>query len=246
MSLPIMVIGVIGIVVVILALGAAVSVFHTQRVVRFEQACRDRGWLVEHKGGPGDKRQISGSTGGTGWKYEFPLSSPNPDDSDDFTEAQAAWLHVDCLSLPADIVLLMPRKTRAGQLGSAIQAMSWFGEIGHRLIELLVVQSLHGDRPDVELFMGLQPVQSGSDALREQFSVLATSENAAAKILGRRETALLQFAADPALRVAQRSATILLWSRGLVLPIERQITDVTQLEELVTLTIRLGGSFNGR
>lgn len=245
MPQSLLVIGVIGFIAVVVVLSVVLSVQSSRKIAQFEQSCRDRGWEVTRGEGPGFGQQISGSTSGVGWHYEFARYTRGATNRGNRTAAQSAQLRVDSVNLPDDIVLLMPRNAQASQLGQTIQAMNQFGGLGHTLIELLVVQGLHGDQADVDRFLKLQPAQSGSDALRAQFSVLATSEDAAARVLGRSEPALLNFAGDPSLKTAQHAATVLLWSKGLTLPIERQITDVVQLEGLVNLVVALANSVKG-
>jgi len=216
-----------------------------RRIAQFEQACRDRGWVVTRGDRPGFSHTISGSTGGVGWRYDFFNYSRGSTRRGNRSQTQSARLLVDSVNLPGEIVMVMPRNAQASQLGQTIQAMNQFGGLGRKLIELLVVEGLNGDMADVDNFLRLQPAMSGSEALREKYSVLATREDTAAQVLERCERPLLEFVSDPALSTEHRAASMLLWSKGLTLPIERQISDVTKLEGMANLAAKLANSIKG-
>jgi hypothetical protein len=233
------------IVVVLLAIGLSVSLLSQRKLAQFEQACRERGWQVERGGGRAFDQRISGTTGGINWQYEFYSYQSGTTSSASRSSTRFGRWHTDAASLPGQVVLIIPSSGRAGQLDQTIQAMDKLGGLGRTLIEMFVTKGLKGDPSDVDLFMRLQHVQAGSEALRQKFTVLATGEDAAAKLLSQGEAALIEYVMNPTLKGVQRQVSVLLWGHGLTLPVERLITDINVMDAMVNLGAALANSAKG-
>jgi hypothetical protein len=236
----ILVITVVGLIIV----GVIVLVVAAQRkLAAFEKACADRGWLVERNFARGFSIRVSGSTGGVNWVYTFVRMGRSGDSSTN--RAQYGRVVVAAAALPDAAVVIVPQAQRSTQMGSMFTSFAKLGDFGRMIVELFVVNALGGDSSDVDTMMALRPVESGSDALRQQFLVLATGEEAAAQVLRRSEGALLDFASNQSIPAHRRQVTVLAWSKGLTLAVAESITDIDYLDALANLAAALANSARG-
>jgi len=229
----------------ILALSVVLSVVWAavgaRRVTAFEQACRERGWTVERVG-QGFGQRISGSTAGISWRYDY-LQDSYRAARRDTDEVHTGLLSVESAALPGEVVLILPRWGRPGQVAGVFNSIGKLGLVGRMVLETFVTRVLGGESSDLEMFTKLAPVQAGSEAVRQSYVVLATGEEVAERVLRRGESALVAFAANPA---SQRGRVpILLWRKGLALPVERHLNRIERLEALVNLITGLANAVKG-
>jgi hypothetical protein len=237
------------VVVIVLILGVVVvgNLVGQRRVAQFEQACRDRGWQVERGTGRAFDQQISGTTSGIDWQYEYYRYQRGSSTGSATSTSETRFGRWQCTSpaLPGQVVLILPAGGQSGQFGTMLKSMDSFGGIGRMMLELFVVKGLRGEPSDVDLFMHLKEAQAGSEPFRAQYTVMSTDAEAAAKLLRHGEMALMDYGMNPALKPAQRRTGVLLWSKGLMLPVERLITDIALMDALVTLGAALANSVKG-
>ena len=220
------------------AFAAVAAVLGARRVAAFEAACRARGWQVGPSGhGPGQR--ISGSTGGVSWTYTY-VQDVDRAARWRTDEVHTGLLVVESATLPGEVVLILPRRGRPGQIGGVFRSLGRLNRIGRLVFETFITRVLGGDASDVEQFDALTPAPAGGEAFRQAFTVLATSEQTAGQVVRRGEAALVAFAADPLSRHGR--VPILLWRKGLVLPVERHLNRVERLEALVNLVAALASA----
>lgn len=227
------------------AVVVAVVMMGRRKVAQFEQDCRDRGWTVERQG-PGFYQRISGSTGGISWVYLYEQRNYNSaTSSSSGSGMRLGRISTESASLPGEVVLVLPHLARSGQVGVIFQSLDKLGGIGRTVLQLFVTRVLEGDDSDVATFSRIQDVQAGSDGFRQVYSVLATSQDAADKVLRRGESALMAAAGDPLMADWNKHMVCLFWRKGIVLPAEKQIDSAARLEALATLLSGLADSLKG-
>jgi hypothetical protein len=108
-------------------------------------------------------------------------------------------------------------------------------------LRLLVTGFLHATPEDAKAFEDAQPVQVGSDLLRQHYTVMATSEMAAARLLDEdAERTLVEMAAGQrSNRQKLQIVAVVYWSKGIQIAVNGQITEIEKLEYLVRLGLAL-------
>src|SRR5262249_12083821 len=156
--------------------------------------------------------------------------------------------------LPGDAVLLIPQASRSSEMSAIFTSYEKLGGFGRTVMELFVTNVLGGAAADADSLMAMRPVESGGDALRPKYTILATSEEIAAKVLGRGESALLDFAANPGgtatpatpmAAARARQVSVLWWSRGLTLTVPEALTSISWLDTLTNLAASLSNAASG-
>lgn len=198
----------------------------------FDEQCRERGWSVEGKG-QGFDRRISGETDGIRWEYvAIHYSVPAPQRGE---VSYTRWATADA-SLPAgDMVMIVPVGKRADQVTPVFKSIDKMKGFADTLADTIVVKRMGGDAHAAAEFLNMRIVSTGPDAVRKAFAVVATSEGAASGLLGKAEPALMGWAADPIFKSKLEVDGIYVWSKGLVIPVEKFAGDMERLDALVGL-----------
>ncbi len=108
-------------------------------------------------------------------------------------------------------------------------------------LRYFVESVLHAAPDDASVFENVQQVQAGSDALRQRYTVLATSETTASRFLDDdAERMLLELVPEKWSDTQKlRVMAVVYWHRGIQFIAEGQIVEIDKLEQLIRLGLAL-------
>ena len=219
-------------VVVIMVFGIRSS----QSDAQFEVKCRDRGWDVKHPDGTSFPQVISGTISGIPWQYEAYKNRTRLKASYGSASSYAVWM-TPAATLPGEIVLVYPRdRSYHGHVNGPIWSVRNWHTPSDMDLDLL---ALSRGPEDVENFKRLQESKIGSGVLRRSYTVLATSEEAAAYWLGMADSTLSKWATSDSNRAALKGDGFLLWRYGLFILVQWKIDDFNVLDTLTTVGVAL-------
>ena len=201
---------------------------------QLEQEASSRGWRVQSSGGSGTQtRVIEGDTDGITWKIESidePASGTrygrgyrSGGKSHTLWRTQSASLQGEMILLFGDYV----RRTRK--------------DIAKRMLPGIVEPALDSDKSAMEMFKQTHMVESGSDALRKRFTLMASNDSGLERFMSAgAEMALLSWPGKAQLNVAA------LYPKGLTIMLSGTPGDAAQVAALVDLGVALAKAAGGR
>lgn len=246
----------VGAIILFLALGVGGSILSARRfaqtTARLEQQSLERGWQYNaYREGNTTSFNFSGKTNGVSWEmesyYRYSSSSRHSSSSVRYTR----WW-TEAAALPDDVVLLVPK-----QSGSPLQAMGtvnmsslkggqgmlagFASSMIQMILNYLVTNVLHAAPEDAQAFENVQQVQAGSEALRQLYMVLSTSEGTASRFLDEdAERLLIEMAPRAGFGGPQlRTMAVVYWHRGIQFIVDGQIMEIDKLEQLIQLGLAL-------
>jgi len=216
---------------------------------RLEQQTMERGWEYRsYREGGTESHSFRGETNGVSWQIEsyYRRTSSSSRRSSSSTVENTRWW-TESVSLSDDVVLLIPSMGKTFQSFGAAGAMipgqlqGLAGSLIQMFLRFFVTEVLRAAPDDARVFDGIQQVQAGSDALRQRYTILATSEMIADRFLDEdAEQMLLELASEQWSSAHNLQVmAIVYWHRGIQLITANQITDIERLDQIVQLGLAL-------
>lgn len=212
---------------------------------RLEQQALERGW--EYQGSRKDITTIhsfSGRASDVPWQIESYYCESRSRIKFSL-ERYTRW-STEAAALSGEVVLLVPFTGKTYQAfgpgigvwgGVARLNSSMFQEILHNF----VTSVLHAAPEDAGTFDNAQLVQAGSEELQQHYTIVATSQKTAGRLLDEAAERVLLDLAPKKQRDGQklRAIAVVYWHKGIQLIIDEQITDIGRLEQLVQCGLAL-------
>ncbi|MBN1313312.1 MAG: hypothetical protein JXB30_18040 [Anaerolineae bacterium] len=220
-----------------------------ERTARLEQQTLERGWeYLGFREGGVESHTFNGETDGVSWQLESYYrrsSSSSSRGSGSSTQYTRWW--TESVKLSDDVVLLLPSMGKTFQAFGAAGAMvpgelkGFAGSLIQMFLRFFVTNVLRAAPDDARVFDNIRQIQAGSDALRQRYTILATSDMVADRFLDEDAEQMLLELAPEKWSDAQslRVMAIVYWHRGIQLVIEDQIVDIDKLEQIVRLGVAL-------
>lgn len=219
-----------------------------ERSARLEQQSMERGWqFSSSRDGNTTSYNFSGKADDVSWHLEsYYHHSSSRRGSSSSVRYTRWWTESPALS--GEAVLVAPKGASIFQaVGSASALRSAPGVLAslassmiQMALRLMVTEVLHAAPEDAQVFETIQQVQAGSEALRQQYMVLATSEMTAHRFLDEdAERMLLELVTPESSGQQLRIMGVVYWPRGIQFIAEGQIVEIDRLEQLVRLGMAL-------
>ncbi|MBN1430662.1 MAG: hypothetical protein JXB07_19990 [Anaerolineae bacterium] len=238
----------VGFAILVVALIVGINRYHARRfaelLVRLDQLAMERGW--HYRGSRLDdteRHTFTGETNGVSWQIESLRRSSSGESNSPMGHTR--WW-TEAVSLSDEAVLLLPN------MGSVFQSLGTggapsgsiaekFGGLIHIVLRRFATDILNASPDDASVLESIRPVQEGSEALRDRYTILATGTMAAGRFLDADAEQMLLELAPKSQRSGQgmRAMMVIFWHKGIQVIVEGQIVDVDRLEQLIRLGLAL-------
>jgi hypothetical protein len=254
------ILAVAGFIILMIVLVVVGNMFSARRFAetsaRLEQQSLERGWQYRsYREGSTTSHNFSGKTGDVSWQIESYYHNSSSSRGSSSSASYTRWW-TDAPALSGEAVLLIPNMGNAFQAFGSRGAMpgggmaaggvsggiaGLAGSLIQMFMRFFVTSVLRAAPEDARVFDTIQQVQAGSDALRQRYTVLATSEKTAGRFLDEdAERMLLELVPEQWSDTQKpRVAAVVYWHKGIQLIAQDQIVEMGKLEQLVRLGLAL-------